>query len=191
MWRDYQFKSVSWYCYCWKTSWIEYYLHYAQLASSNKTWARRWAPEHAHSSLYIFRDVMQVSTLSVQLGTGSEQLDWYRDATSVHYGHTLIDLSPLTDDRLHYCTNTGSISSNFYLPDRLGWINYNFWTMNTKNLWTLELFQSFSHKCKCNFLHSYPEKFNRLLCEFIVNLLQRNLQSIKKHHATKFQIKVR
>ena len=65
------------------------------------------------------RDVMQVTTLSTQLGLGSELSDWYRDATSVPFGHLLIDLSPRTDDRLHYCTNTGSIPSKFYIPDRL------------------------------------------------------------------------
>ena len=56
-------------------------------------------------------DVMQVSTLGPQLGLGSELVDWYRDATSVPYGHLLIDLYPHTDDRLRYCTNTGSIPS--------------------------------------------------------------------------------
>ena len=65
------------------------------------------------------RDVMQVTTLSTQLGLGSELLDWYRDATFVPFGHLLIDLSPRTDDRLRYCTNTGSIPSKFYIPDRL------------------------------------------------------------------------
>ena len=65
------------------------------------------------------RDVMQVSTLSAQLGLGSELVDWYRDATSVPYGHLLIDLLPRTDDRLRYCTNTGFIPSKFYIPDRL------------------------------------------------------------------------
>ena len=65
------------------------------------------------------RDVMQVSTLSAQMGLGSEPVDWYRDATSVHYGHLLIDFSPRTDDRLRYFTNTGSISLNFYIPHPL------------------------------------------------------------------------
>ena len=65
------------------------------------------------------RDVMQVTTLSTQLGLGSELVDWYRDATSVPFGHLLIDLSPRTDDQLRYCTNTGSIPSKFYIPDRL------------------------------------------------------------------------
>ena len=62
---------------------------------------------------------MQVTTLSTQLGFRSELVDSYRDATSVPFGHLLIDLSPRTDDRLRYCTNTGSIASNFYSADRL------------------------------------------------------------------------
>ena len=64
-------------------------------------------------------DVMQVTTLSTQLGLGSELADWYRDSTSVPFGHLLIDFSPRTDDRLRYCTNTGSIASKFFIPDRL------------------------------------------------------------------------
>ena len=54
-------------------------------------------------------DVMQATTLSAQLGLGSELVDWYRDATSVPFGHLLIYLSPRTDDRLCYCTNSGSV----------------------------------------------------------------------------------
>ena len=65
------------------------------------------------------RDVMQVTTLSTELGLGSELIDWYRDATSVPFDHLLSDLSPRTDDRLRYCTNTGSIPSKFFIPDRL------------------------------------------------------------------------
>ena len=62
---------------------------------------------------------MQVTTLSTQLGLGSELVDWYRDATSVPFGHLLIDLSPWTDDRLRYCTKSGSVPSKFYLFERL------------------------------------------------------------------------
>ena len=62
---------------------------------------------------------MQVTTLSTQLGLGSELVDWYRDATSVPFGHLLIDLSPRTDDRLRYCTNRGAVPSKFYFPERL------------------------------------------------------------------------
>ena len=62
---------------------------------------------------------MRVTTLRTQLGLGSELVDWYRDATSDLFGHLLIELSPRTDDRLRYCTNTGSIPLKFYIPDRL------------------------------------------------------------------------
>ena len=65
------------------------------------------------------RDVMQVTTLSSMLGLGSELVDWYRDATSVLFGHLLIDLSPRTDDRLRYFTNSGYIPSKFYIPECL------------------------------------------------------------------------
>ena len=65
------------------------------------------------------RDIMQVTTLSTQLGLGSELFDWYRDVTFVPFGHLLIDLSPRTDDRSRYCTNTGSLPSTFYITDRL------------------------------------------------------------------------
>ena len=76
--------------------------------------------QNAHIVLFRSpRDVMQVTTLSTQLGLGSELVDWFRDATFVPFGHLLIDLSPRTDDRLRYCTNIGSIPSNFYIPDRL------------------------------------------------------------------------
>ena len=56
---------------------------------------------------------MQVTTFGAQLGLGSQIVDWYRDATSVPSGHLLIDLSPRTDDRLRYCTNSGSVPSKF------------------------------------------------------------------------------
>ena len=64
-------------------------------------------------------DVMQVSTFSAQFGLALELMDWYRDATGVPYGHLLIDLSLRTNDRLCYCTNTGSTPSKFFMPDRL------------------------------------------------------------------------
>ena len=76
--------------------------------------------QNTHNVLFKSpRDVMQVTTLSTQLGRGSELVDWYRDATSVPFDHLLIDLSPRTDDRLRYCTNSGSVPSNFHLPEHL------------------------------------------------------------------------
>ena len=78
--------------------------------------------EVQNTNIFLFRsprDVMKVSTLSAQLGLGSELADWYQEATSVPHGHLLIVLSPCTDDQLRYCTNTGSIPSKFYVPHRL------------------------------------------------------------------------
>ena len=65
------------------------------------------------------RDVMQVTTLGTQLGLGSELVDWYRDATSVLFRHLLIELSPRTDDKLRYRTNSGSVPSKLSIPERL------------------------------------------------------------------------
>ena len=65
------------------------------------------------------RDIMQVTTLSTQLGFGSELVDCYRDATPVSFGHLLIDSSPRTDDRLRYCKKSGSVLSKIYIPERL------------------------------------------------------------------------
>ena len=63
--------------------------------------------------------MQQVVILTVQLGLGSTLVDWYRDATSVPFGHLWIDLSPRTDDRLRHCTNSGNTPSKFYVPDQL------------------------------------------------------------------------
>ena len=65
------------------------------------------------------RDVMQVTTLNTQLRLGSELSDWYRVATSVPFGHLLIDLSTRTDDRLRYCANSGSGPPKFHISERL------------------------------------------------------------------------
>ena len=94
----------------------------------------------------------------------------------------------LTEDRLRYRTNTGSIPSKFYIPDRLK--QSKTLTLNTQNLSTLQVIQSFSHKCINLFLQSCPEEFIPFLCEWIKKLLKANLQSIKRQHVAKFQIEV-
>ena len=62
------------------------------------------------------RDVLQINTLSQQLGLGSQLKYWYTTATSVPYGHLLIDLTPKTVDSLRYCTNSASTPFLFFLP---------------------------------------------------------------------------
>ena len=135
------------------------------------------------------RHVMQVTTLSTQLGLGSELVVWYRDATSVPFGHLLIDLSPRTDDRLRYCTNSGFVPSKFYIPERLKQLR----TLDdehTKFLYSPSVPIAFCRKCKCHFLQSCPKDFIRFFCECVLNLLKGNLQAIKRHHVVKFQDEV-
>ena len=128
------------------------------------------------------RDVMQINTLSIQLGLGSSLVDWYRDATLVLFVHLLIDLSPRTDDRLHYCTNSGKVPSKFYVPESLKHL-----PISAQNFSILHAFQSFSRKCKIHFLQSCPKDFIRFLSECIVNILKGNLQNVKRHHVIKYK----
>ena len=62
--------------------------------------------------------------------------------------------------------------------------------MTTQNLYTLQVFLCFSHECKSDLLQCCPKDLIMLLCGCIVNLFRRNLQSLKKHHVTKFQNEV-
>ena len=65
------------------------------------------------------RDVIQVTTLSSQLGLGSELVDWYRDATHIHI---LIHAFLITLSRLHiliHCRNTPYLNTWLDDPSRL------------------------------------------------------------------------
>ena len=132
------------------------------------------------------RDVMQFSTLSAQLGLGSELVDWYRDAGSVPFRHFLIDLSPRTDDRLRYCTNSWSVPSKFYLTERL------------KHLGSLDDEHTISLNSQSvpiifpQMQKTFPSvlsknEFIRFLCECKVKFLKGNLQSIGRHRVAQFQ----
>ena len=131
------------------------------------------------------RDVMQVTTRSTQFGPASELVDWYRDATSVPFGHLLIDLSPRTDDRLRYCTNSGPVPSKFFIPERLNPLR----TLNdehTSSLYSPSVPIAFL-QLQNHFLQSCPKEFIRFSCECVVNLVKGNLQAIKRYHVVKFQ----
>ena len=73
---------------------------------------------------------------------------------------------------------------------RTSWNSENIRTMNAQNLSVVQVFQWFSHKCKSLFFQSCPKEVFRFLCECILILLRGNLQSIRKHHLTKFQNEV-
>ena len=70
---------------------------------------------------------------------------------------------------------------------RTDWNSQNFWTMNTKTLSLPQVFQSFSEKCKSHLLQSCGKEFIRFLSECIVNLLEGNRRSRKRHRLTEFQ----
>ena len=71
--------------------------------------------QNTHIVLFkLPRDVLQINTLSQQLGLGSQLKYWYTTATSVPYGYLLIDLTPKTVDSLRYCTNSGSTPFLFF-----------------------------------------------------------------------------
>ena len=131
------------------------------------------------------RGVMQVTTLGAQLVLGSVLVDWYRDATSVPFGHLLIDFSPRTDDRLRYCTNSGSVPSKIYIPERLKHLR----TLNDehkKSLYPPGVSIAFPQ---------IQKPFSSVLCNriypFFMQMLKENLQAMKKrHHLVKFQDEV-
>ena len=124
------------------------------------------------------RDVMQVTILRTQLGLGSELVDWYRDASSVPFGHLLIDLSPRADGRLRYCTNTGSIPSKIYISDQLKQSKI-LDDEHTKSLHSPSVPIIFPQIQK-SFTSVLANEFIQFLCECIINLLKGNLQSIKR-----------
>ena len=135
--------------------------------------------QSTHNVLFkTSRDVMQVSTPSAQLGLVSKLVDWYQDATSVPYGHLLIDFSPTTNDQLPYCTNTGSIHSNFYVPECLNH-QKSLDGEHEKSLSTLQVFQSISHNCKICLLQCYPRGSIRFFCKCIINLPKESCKAWK------------
>ena len=130
------------------------------------------------------RDVMQVTTLSTLLGLGSELIDWYRDATSAPFGHLLIGLSPRTDDRLRYCTNSVSVPSNFYIPallKPLGTLD----DEHTKSLCPPSVPIAFPQIRK-PLSSVLPKRVYPVSMRMHSNLLKGNLKAIKIHHVVKF-----
>ena len=122
-------------------------------------------------------DVMNFSTLSVQLELRSELNDWNRNATSVPYGLLLTFLSPRTEDGLRYSTNTNFNPSNFWIPS--SWSFWNRWAMKTNNIFTLQVLQSFPPNCKSPFIQCCPKDFIRFLCEGLKNMLKKTSNAWK------------
>ena len=60
------------------------------------------------------RDVLKINTLSQHLGLGSQLKEWYQDATSVPYGHLLIDLPQKSYNILFTSWNTDKVLDTEY-----------------------------------------------------------------------------
>ena len=134
------------------------------------------------------RGVMQVTTHSTQLGLVTELFDWYRDAKSVPFGHLLIGLSPWTDESLRYCTNSGSVPSKFYIPDRLKHLK-TLYNRHTKSLYSPSV-PIASPQMQKSLSSVLPQR----VCPFSMQRLSKSahwdLQAIKGQHVVKFQDEV-
>ena len=64
---------------------------------------------------------------------------------------------------------------------------FEWWTHKSS---TLQKFHWFSANAKTFFFSLAPKEFIKLLLKYIVNLLKRNMQSIKRRHVTNFRNKV-
>ena len=123
------------------------------------------------------KDVLQINTLSEQLDLGSQLKEWYRDATSILYGHLLNDLTPKTVDSLRYCTKSGSIQSKFYLP---AGTDTNFLDdEHTIRLFTAN-FSNISPKTLKIIHPPLSKSFIQFLSKCLVDLLRGELQDLRK-----------
>ena len=120
---------------------------------------------------------------------GSELVDWYRDATSVPFSHLLIDLSPRTDDRLRYCTNTGSIPSKVFIPGRLKQSKV-LDDEPTKCLYSPSVLIIFPQMQK-SFPSVLPKKVYPVSLRMHNKSAQKKLQRVKRHHVAKSESEVR
>ena len=132
------------------------------------------------------RDVLQINTLSQQLILGSQLKEWYQDATSTSYGHLLFDFSPKTVDSLRYCTNSGSVSSKFYLP---AGTETKFLKMSIQYVSILPIFQTSSQKLQKQFILHCPKNFIQFLSECLVILLRSELKDLRKKRRNKLSKK--
>ena len=127
------------------------------------------------------RDVLQINTLSQQLGLGSQLKEWYQDATSVPYVHLLIDLTPKKFDLLSYCSKNGSVPTKFHLPAGIE-------TKFLDNEYSiLPVFQKFSLRLQKKFILNCPKDFIRFLSEVFVNLLRGELRDLRRKDVVKYR----
>ena len=104
---------------------------------------------------------------------------------SVPFGRLLIYLSPLTDDRLRYCTNTGSITSKFYIPERLKQ-SKKLDDEHTESLYSRSVSIIFAQNQK-SFPSDLPKRVYPVSLRMHNKSAQRKPAKHKKHHVAIFQ----
>ena len=185
--KNFQTPSMGKNCHCWKTQASEYNIIQTQVFYHSKL--RR--DVKLQNTLIIFfkwpRDVLQINTFCQQLGIRSQGKEWYQDATSVPYGHLLIDSNPKTVYSLRYCSNSGSVSIKFYL---LAGKELKF----RDNEYTICLYSSNISKISLRLwkqlILNCPNKLIQCLSEwFLVNLLRGELQDLRKEDVVKYRKK--
>ena len=99
---------------------------------------------------------MQVSSLSAQLGLGSELVDWYWDATSVPY--VIYWLTSRHAQTIEYVIVQTPDPFPQSFISQTGWNSKKFCTMNKQDLSTLQVLQSFSPQMLKSFLSGLPKR---------------------------------
>ena len=111
--KNFQIATVIENCHCRKTQMSEYNILRTQFVSSMQN-GRGVELQHTHLVLFKSpRDVWKINTIGQQLGLRSQSKDWNQIATSVHYGHLFIDLTPKRVDSIRYCSNSESVPTIF------------------------------------------------------------------------------
>ena len=142
-----------------------------------QTWARHWAPEHAHCS---FRATLRYDASQYAYCTIGTRIraSWLVSGRNICSLRSLIDWLVATHIRLITQLYQHRIHSiKFYVADRLKKskvLN----NEHTKSLYSPGVAIFFPQMQKSLLLQ--PKEFIRFLCEFVVNFLKRNPQSKKK-----------
>ena len=110
--------------------------------------------------------------------------EWYQDATSVPYGHLLIDLTPKKLIQLGIALIVAQFQQSFtcQLEQR-----QNFWKMSTQYVSILLIFQKNSLRLQKQFVLNCPKDFIQFLSECLVKLLRGELRNLRKEDVVKYQ----
>ena len=132
------------------------------------------------------KDVLQINTISQHLGLGSQLKEWYQGATSVPYGHLLIDLTPKQLIHLGIALIVAHFQQRLIYQIEL---RQNFRTSSTQYVSILPIFQKISLRLQKQFILNCPNNFFQFLIECSVKLLRGELRDPRKEDVVKYRKK--